>query len=154
MTSSSTHRRHSPLVPLLSRSIPSGFFSGSLLISSTNTPYFNTDSTPCRMLSLMWIFMVSPCLILIFAMKFLLSFFIMFQCLSLILSLCIMYIITSDHSLSYALGTPRNAMYAIFLYFDAMFFSSLRISRWSGVELPLFSSAWASGIPMSSFALS
>ena len=45
-----------------------------------------------------------------FAVMFSLSFFIMFQCLSLIPSLCITYMIAPDHALSYALVTSRNAM--------------------------------------------
>ena len=100
-TTSSTHRRHGALVPLPSISIPSGFFSRSLFISSISTPYSNTDSTPpCRMLSLMWIYLFFPCLVLIFAVMFSLSFCIMFQCLSLIHSLCITYMIASEHALS------------------------------------------------------
>ena len=63
-TTTSTRRRHGALVPLSSISIPSGFFSRSLFISSITTPYSNTNNTPpCR--SLMWISLVFPCLVLI-----------------------------------------------------------------------------------------
>ena len=105
---SSTHSRQAILVLFSSISIPIGSFWMSLLISSISTPYSSTDSTPpCLMLSFIFIFLVSPYFVAIFAVGFSLSFFIILQCLSFMPCLCITYIIAMPcHRPLLHLGRP------------------------------------------------
>ena len=77
MRTSSIHRRHATLVFVLGILIPRLVPCISLFISSISRAYCSTDRThPCRMLSLIWIFLVGPNFVWIVAVRFSLSFFI------------------------------------------------------------------------------
>ena len=109
----------------------------SLAISSIRVAYSITDSTsPCLMLSLMLIFLVSPYLVWILAVKFELSFFIILRFFPLTPLLFKAYSIASSHALSYAFCTSRKIMYALCLFSHISWILCLRIIRWSTVEHP------------------
>ena len=100
-TTSSTHNRQAILVLFSSISIPIGSYWMSLLISSISTPYSNIDSTPlCLMLSFIFISLVSPDIVAIFAVRFSLNIFVILQCLSFMPWWCITCLIASDHAMS------------------------------------------------------
>ena len=147
MRTSSIHRRHATLVFVLGILIPRVVPCISLFISSISRAYCSTDRTPpCRMLSLIWIFLVGPNFVWIVAVRFSLSFFIIAHIWEFIPLLIITYMMASIHALSYAFVTSRNVAYTGCFCVLAALIASLRISRWSVVALPFWPPAWASVI--------
>ena len=108
---SSIHSRH-PCIWLSPIFVIPVFFSLiSLAISSMRFAYSITDSTPpCLMLSLIFIGLVFPNLVLIFAVRFLLMFFTRFHSFSFSPLLLRAYSMAFSQALSYAFVTSRNAM--------------------------------------------
>ena len=73
--------------------------------------YSITDNTlPCLMLSLIFIGLLFPYLVLIFAVRFLLMFFTRFHSFSFSHFLLRAYSMAFSHALSYAFVTSRNDM--------------------------------------------
>ena len=116
----------------------------SLVISSMRVAYSITDSTPsCLMLSLMLIFLVSPYLVCILAVRLGFIFFIILRCLSWTPFLCRAYMIASRHALSYAFCTSRKIMHAVCHFSCISWMVCLMMMRWSTVAQPLFLPACA-----------
>ena len=109
--------------------------------------YSITDSTPpCLMLSLIFIGLVFPNLVLIFAVRFLLMFFTRFHSFSFSPLLLRAYSMAFSQALSYAFVTSRNAMCRSWFLFVFLWCLIIvfRIRRWSAVDLPFWPPAWAS----------
>ena len=69
IATSSTHSRHVELVSIFVWVVHLALFI-SLLISSISVAYWVTASTPCLMLSLIFMGLVVPCLVLMMAVRF------------------------------------------------------------------------------------
>ena len=97
---SSIHRRVLTFSPV-SVTIPRSCSFNSFDISSMSVAYSMTDSTPpCLMLSLILISLVCPCLVWIFAVRLLLSFFIIWRFFPVTPFLWRAYSMASRHALS------------------------------------------------------
>ena len=127
----------------------------SLAISSISVAYSITDSTPpCLILSLICIFLISPCLVCILAVRLELRFLIIFRFIPFTPFSCRAKIIASSRALSYAFCTSRNIMYAdspLALISDMVCFKTI---RWSTVQHPGLPPTWAFVIVTCFFTLS
>ena len=151
---SSIHRRVLTFSPV-SVTIPRCCSFNSVDISSMSVAYSMTDSThPCLILSLILISLVSPCLVWIFAVRLLLSFFTIWRFFPVTPFLWRAYSMASSHALSYAFWTSRNTRYAVLPLFRILFMICLSTLRWSTVALPGIPPAWASVIYTAFFTLS
>ena len=150
---SSIHRRvftFSPVSIVIPRSCSLSFFD----ISSMSVAYSMTDSTPpCIILSLILISLVSPCLVWIFAVRLLFSFFTIWRFFLVAPFLWRAYSMASSHALSYAFWTSRNMRYAAFPLFLISFMICLSMMRWSTLTLPGIPPTWASVIFTAFFTL-
>ena len=108
---SSIHRRH-PGVGMFHRFwIPTSISCNSFAISSIRFAYSITDRTPaCLMLSFILIILVGPNLVFIVAVRLLLISLAILQFFPFSPVLCMVYMIASNHALSYAFVTSRNAL--------------------------------------------
>ena len=100
-STSSIHSRHAIFVGVSGISIPRSVSCISLFISSMRRAYCRTDSTPpCRMLSLIVIFLVGPYLVWMFAVRFSFSFLMICQSFEFTPLLYMTYSMASIHALS------------------------------------------------------
>ena len=143
---SSIHRKvftFSPVSVTITRSCSFNSFN----ISSMSVAYSMTySSPPCLILSLILISLVSPCLVWIFAVRLLFSFFTIWRFFPVTPFLWRAYSMASSHALSYAFWTFRNTRYAMFPLFLISFMICLSTMRWSTDALPGIPPAWASVI--------
>ena len=132
------HSRHTSVFWFSTFWYPTDFSWSSFAISSIRLAYSITERTPpWRMLSLIFICLVSPYLVLNFAVWLLFSLFTIFQSFPFRPFVCVEYMIAFNHTLSYAFVTSRNTTYRscffFFLLWFIMLFSTL---VWSDVNFP------------------
>ena len=134
---------------------PSFFCFSSLAISSIKVAYFITDSTPpCLMLSLIFIFLVSPYLVWTLAVRLELRFLIILRFFPYIPFWFRAYNIASSQALSNAFCTSRKIIYAVIPLSLISLIVCFRTIKWSTVEHRGFPPACAFVILTSFFTLS
>ena len=108
---SSIDRRHPGVGMFHMFWFPTSISCNSFAISSIRFAYSITDTTPpCLMLSFILIILVGPNLGFMVAVKLLFISLAIFQFFPFSPLLCMQYMISSSHALSYAFVTSRNAM--------------------------------------------